>query len=208
MALLGLLFLVACQSKTREAQEEDEWIEVEEEKTVECPECDGSRYLKQTCSACGGYASTTSYTTGTTPKACSTCSGSGYIRCNKCNGHGTRTCPYCDMGTNRCLSCKGSGMLLIGNQMINCPACKGKGYQDCLLCTNGRMDCDCKDGWMICESCWGSGKRGQESFSETKTIDCTSCNGSGQTQIVCPRCEGSGEITITKKVMKRKSKLY
>lgn len=64
MSLLGLLFLVACQSKTREAQEEDEWIEVEEEKTVECPECDGSRYLKQTCSACGGYASTTSYTTG------------------------------------------------------------------------------------------------------------------------------------------------
>ena len=56
MSLLGLLFLVACQSKTREAQEEDEWIEVEEEKTVECPECDGSRYLKQTCSACGGYA--------------------------------------------------------------------------------------------------------------------------------------------------------
>lgn len=113
MSLLGLLFLVACQSKTREAQEEEEWIEVEEEKTVECPECDGSRYLKQTCSACGGYASTTSYTTGTTPKACSTCSGSGYIRCNKCNGHGTRICPYCDMGTNHCLSCKGSGMLLI-----------------------------------------------------------------------------------------------
>lgn len=206
--VIFIFIIISCGSKQNSSQsDEDELVEVEEEIEVVCPDCDGEEYLWHSCSSCGGSGKNTIYTSGTKPKECATCYGTGKQRCTECNGYGYIDYPYCDSGYESCTVCNGSGIKRIGLDAITCPGCKGNGFTRCYVCDNGRMDCSCKDGIANCEDCWGSGRRGQEYYSGTEVEECEICNGSGGSRSICETCEGTGTVIETQIVTKRKSEL-
>lgn len=218
IAVLGIVF-TSCEvssqynsSNSDSSSSDDELIDVEEEVEIECPECSGRGSVTFTCSNCGGSGEKYHHVSGTRPKACGTCYGTGKVRCEKCGGYGYTSCQYCNgQGSFRCTVCKGYGRIIIDPSRPHlapqCNNCDGTGYERCRLCEgHGRMTC-CNNGMATCPTCWGSGAYGQENYSDSYIEECPSCEGEGRYESFCRYCNGTGEITVKQIVQKKKSEL-
>lgn len=200
------------QNRETPIQEEDEWVEVEEEVEDDCSECNGFGFRNVSCSECGGWGHKTHYVSGTRPKDCSTCYGTGKVRCDKCGGYGYTRCQYCEgHGSFQCTVCHGYGIIVIDPSRPQlspqCNNCNGTGYEKCTICRGaGRQQC-CDNGLTTCPTCWGRGRYGQENYSDTHEEECSYCNGSGQKREYCYNCNGNGKIIVEQTIKKKKSEL-
>lgn len=191
---------------------EDALVEVEETVKEECPDCNGYGYFSISCSYCGGLGEIYHYTSGTRPKECHKCYGTGIVRCETCGGYGYTRCPDCNgKGSFQCTVCHGYGIIVIDPSRPHlspkCNICDGTGYDKCLSCDGkGRIKC-CNNGVVMCPICWGSGHSGQENYSNTSTEQCSNCDGTGCQRSQCDECDGSGKVVVKRIVKKRKSEL-
>lgn len=189
---------------------EEEWVEVTEEVEEKCTNCLGAGIINSDCSECGGDGYKTHYLSGTQPKSCSRCHGTGVIRCQQCDGNGR--CQYCDgRGSFQCTVCHGYGLIVLDinntDSWFKCNNCNGTGYEKCSICgATGKSNC-CDRGMATCPTCWGTGQHGQESYSYTQKEECPYCNGSGRVKNRCFNCNGEGTVIVERVVKKKKSEL-
>lgn len=200
------------QHNSQPAVEEDEWVEVEIEEEEDCPNCYGDGYLNATCNQCGGLGHKTIYHSGTRPKACSSCMGTGVARCNRCNGNYHHSCEYCDgRGSFQCTVCHGYGIIVVDPSRPHlspqCNNCNGTGYEKCMICRGTGNCTNCNNGLTSCPTCWGSGYYGQESYSYSEEEDCPYCNSTGRIRQYCYNCTGTGTVIVKKIVKKLKSEV-
>ncbi len=208
--------LIACGNKSSNKQVdfdlelEEEWVKVTEEVEEECPNCLGSGIITSHCPECGGFGYKTHYQSGTQPKSCSTCHGTGVIRCRQCNGNDI--CQYCDgHGSFQCTVCHGYGLIVLDinntDSWFKCKNCNGTGYEKCSMCgATGRCNY-CNRGLATCPTCLGSGQYGQERYSSTQKEECFYCDGTGIVKQRCLDCNGKGTVIVEKEVKKKKSEL-
>lgn len=217
--LLSVVLLWSCEPRTNSYNSggnsvaaEDEIVEVEEEYEDDCDYCDGIGRNITTCSSCGGTGATYHLTSGTRPKSCNHCMGTGVVRCETCGGYGYTRCDYCNgNGSFRCTVCKGYGIIIIDPSRPHlspqCNNCSGTGYEKCTICRGeGRIKC-CNNGLAKCPVCWGSGTYGSENYSNYHTENCSNCSGSGSISNWCYECNGMGRVIKTRIVQKKKSEL-
>lgn len=189
---------------------EEEWVEVTEEVEEDCPNCFGSGVINSNCSNCGGFGYKTHYQSGTQPKSCSRCYGTGVIQCQQCGGNGR--CQYCDgRGSFQCTVCHGYGLIVLDinntDSWIRCNNCDGTGYEKCSICgATGKSNC-CDRGMATCPTCMGTGLYGQENYSYIQKEKCLYCNGSGRVKNQCFNCNGEGTVIVERVVTKKKSEL-
>jgi hypothetical protein len=137
-------------------EKQEDYIITESQEVSKCMECKGKGEI--ICYSCQGAKE----------KICSYCSGRGEIRCKSCGGRGEQ----------KCWKCGGSGQIkkyvYSGNyyELRNCSKCGGRGYYPCP---------DCRNGYINCHYCGGSGK-----------VNCETCNGRGI--LTCNVCQGWGEV--------------
>ena len=201
-----LLLTNACQNNTSYNKQERNYVEEAKESCPECngygyvitscSKCNGNGFINVLCSNCGGVGYKTYYVSGTRPKECSSCYGTGIIRCNICEGN--NRCNYCNgHGSFQCAVCKGYGLIIFDvndkNTWLKCNNCNGSGYEQCSFCRGSGKCYACDDGISNCPKCWGSGKFGQESYSDTRKEECSYCNGIGCHKTNCHECNGSGK---------------
>ena len=125
----------------------------------------------------------------------------GCIRCQYCDGH----------GSYKCIVCHGYGIIILApfhlDLSLSCNNCNRKGYEECDVCYGkGKLKC-CGNGRAPCPVCWGTGSDGQEDYSESYTLNCTSCNGEGRVSRWCAECYGTGKVTKKRVVQKKRSEI-
>lgn len=105
---------------------------------------------------------------------CTGCNSTGRIHCQACSGNGKSKCSRCENGRTKCFHCMGAGYSGSGANRRPCNYCQAKGYKPCTAPS-------CKDGFITCETCMGTG-----------VITCDTCSGS--TQETCPTCDGARKV--------------
>lgn len=218
MALFSLLTILAFASSiflscnkiqnNTEQEPSDEVVAVEEEIEIQCKTCSGTGSVNRTCSTCSGEGTVESYEFGTTPSVCTICCGTGKVRCERCEGNRFIRCKACDgHGGYQCTACHGTGIMVVLSEYYRCNCCKGSGYLTCDICQGeGRLKC-CSNGLSTCPNCWGSGTKGNESYSEKRNVDCSNCNGTGNIYCICEECGGTGFVIEKRIVQKSKTSL-
>ena len=219
MILLSASLLWSCDSQTASNHTEenpvvpeDELVEVEEEYEDDCDYCNGIGRTMTTCSSCGGTGDIYHYTSGTRPKSCNHCMGTGIVRCEKCGGYGYARCDFCNgNGSFRCTVCNGYGIIILDPSRPHlspqCNNCDGTGYEKCTICSGeGRIRC-CNNGLAQCTVCWGSGAYGSENYSDSYTETCSNCSGSGRLSNFCYECNGTSTVIKTRIFQKKKPEL-
>lgn len=197
-----IITLYSCGNSSKSSTD-GEIPQQEEEKWIECENCNGRGYFSHTCSSCNGSGRLELTNSETRTRTCSTCGGIGRVPCPTCNNNGYINCERCNYGLARCQNCDGAGVRLfyLGGEYIKseCGMCNGKGYDSCMSCGGkGRYNCnDCYgQGNRVCPSCHGNGGP-TLSYSETNDAGpCRTCGGTGKTSTTCQECGGTGKIKV------------
>ncbi|MBI1849647.1 MAG: hypothetical protein HYR85_04830 [Planctomycetes bacterium] len=159
-----------------------------DQKTVQCPNCEGKGTFLDKCPTCEGKGKMPCPIEGcgTTKKGMLPCPNKSCVKgmipweggdkdsCHICSGRGAIDCPTCNDSEVTCFRCAGKHTVQWG-----CLDCRSTGRLPCPKC---QLRVDASD----CVWCHGA-----------HDLTCPRCKGSGNELFVCPVCRGTDKAYCT-----------
>ena len=89
-----------------------------------------------------------------------------------------------------CETCQGKGVVA-----AFCPNCRGTGKLTETVTSTSIKNCVC--GWQMVNGRCPNCGRVDPGATQTRTIACALCNGTGRLNVPCKRCNGSGQVHVS-----------